>query len=133
VQHGIADIVIASIDRSQIDRVTDDWSKGVRPSGCKSSSSPRSIAVETAWRLVDRAMDLSGGFRMFKKSGWMAVPRRACGTVPSGKFRLVPRTDRQAHARDQPTKARVGASGGCQSCCNSAVFRFSFRNGTSSE
>lgn len=70
VQHGIAEIVIAleSIG-PQIDRVTDDWSNGVQHADWPIKLvAAKYHAVETAWRLVDTAMDLSGGFGMFKKS-----------------------------------------------------------------
>lgn len=70
VQHGIAEIVIAleSIG-PQIDRVTEDWSNGVQhPDWPIKLVATKYHAVETAWRLVDTAMDLSGGFGMFKKN-----------------------------------------------------------------
>jgi alkylation response protein AidB-like acyl-CoA dehydrogenase len=70
VQHGIAEMVIAleSIG-PMIDRTTDDWSNGVaHPDWPIKLVATKYHAVETAWKIVDRAMDLSGGFGMFKKN-----------------------------------------------------------------
>ena len=71
VQHGIAEITMElEAIGPQLDAATRDWSEGVNHGG----EWPIKIiaakyrAVEGAWRIVDRAMDLSGGFGMFKKS-----------------------------------------------------------------
>ncbi len=71
VQHGIAEITMElEAIGPQLDRVAQDWSDGVD----HGMAWPIKIvaakyrAVEGAWRVVDRAMDLSGGFGMFKKS-----------------------------------------------------------------
>ncbi len=71
VQHGIAEMVLEleSIG-PHLDRIAHDWSTGVN----HGMAWPLKIvaakyhAVEAAWRVVDRAMDLSGGFGMFKKN-----------------------------------------------------------------
>jgi alkylation response protein AidB-like acyl-CoA dehydrogenase len=71
VQHGIADIMmeIEAIG-PQLDAATRDWSAGVdHGMGWPVKIvSAKYRAVEGAWRIVDRALDLSGGFGMFKKS-----------------------------------------------------------------
>jgi alkylation response protein AidB-like acyl-CoA dehydrogenase len=71
VQHGIADIMmeIEAIG-PQLDAATRDWSAGVdHGMGWPIKIvSAKYRAVEGAWRIVDRALDLSGGFGMFKKS-----------------------------------------------------------------
>jgi alkylation response protein AidB-like acyl-CoA dehydrogenase len=71
VQHGIAEITMElEAIGPQLDAVARDWSEGVD----HGMGWPIKIvaakyrAVEGAWRVVDRAMDLSGGFGMFKKS-----------------------------------------------------------------
>jgi alkylation response protein AidB-like acyl-CoA dehydrogenase len=71
VQHGIAEITMElEAIGPQLDAATRDWSEGVD----HGMGWPVKIvaakyrAVEGAWRIVDRAMDLSGGFGMFKKS-----------------------------------------------------------------
>ena len=71
VQYGVAEIVLglAAIG-PQLDSVARDWSDTVGPDP---ALLPRIIAakynaVEGAWRVADRAMELSGGVGMFKKS-----------------------------------------------------------------
>jgi alkylation response protein AidB-like acyl-CoA dehydrogenase len=71
VQHGIAEITMElEAIGPQLEKVAQDWSDGVD----HGMGWPIKIvaakyrAVEGAWRIVDRAMDLSGGFGMFKKS-----------------------------------------------------------------
>jgi alkylation response protein AidB-like acyl-CoA dehydrogenase len=71
VQHGVAEIVLElEAIGPHVDRVIDDWSAGVN----YGAEWPLKIigakyhAVEGAWRVVDRALDLSGGFGMFKKN-----------------------------------------------------------------
>jgi alkylation response protein AidB-like acyl-CoA dehydrogenase len=71
VQHGIADIMMElEAIGPQLDSVTRDWSEGVDHGGNWPIKivSAKYRAVEGAWRVVDRALDLSGGFGMFKKS-----------------------------------------------------------------
>jgi alkylation response protein AidB-like acyl-CoA dehydrogenase len=71
VQHGIAEIAMElEAIGAHLDRVAEDWSSGID----HGMAWPLKIvaakyrAVTGAWRVVDRAMDLSGGFGMFKKS-----------------------------------------------------------------
>lgn len=71
VQQGIADIVMElEAIGPQLDSATRDWSEGVDHGGYWPIKivSAKYRAVEGAWRVVDRALDLSGGFGMFKKS-----------------------------------------------------------------
>ena len=71
VQHGIADIAMElEAIGPQLDTVTRDWSDGVDHGMAWPIKivSAKYRAVEGAWRVVDRALDLSGGFGMFKKS-----------------------------------------------------------------
>ena len=71
VQHGIAEIMMElEAIGPQLDAATRDWSDGVDHGGNWPIKivSAKYRAVEGAWRIVDRALDLSGGFGMFKKS-----------------------------------------------------------------
>ena len=71
VQYGVAEIVLElEAIGPQLDKIADDWSATDEHGG---EFAPRIVAakynaVEAAWRIVDRALELSGGFGMFKKS-----------------------------------------------------------------
>jgi alkylation response protein AidB-like acyl-CoA dehydrogenase len=70
VQHGIAEIVLEleSIG-PHLEAIAQDWSSGVaHPDWPVKIVAAKYHAVEGAFRIVDRALDLSGGFGMFKKS-----------------------------------------------------------------
>ncbi len=72
VQHRIAEmgLAIESIE-PLLERVAEDWSGGVN----HGASWPAKIltakyhAVENAWRVVDLALEVSGGYGIFRKSG----------------------------------------------------------------
>lgn len=69
-QYHIADMV-AELEaiHAQIELATRDWSDGVQhPDWPIKIVATKYRAVEGAWKIVDRAMDVSGGFGMFKKS-----------------------------------------------------------------
>jgi alkylation response protein AidB-like acyl-CoA dehydrogenase len=71
VQHGIAEITMElEAIGPQLDTVARDWSDGVDHGGAWPIKivAAKYRAVEGAWKVVDRAMDLSGGFGMFKKA-----------------------------------------------------------------
>ncbi|MFM9884605.1 MAG: acyl-CoA dehydrogenase family protein, partial [Burkholderiales bacterium] len=71
VQHGVADMVIRlEAISAHLDRVAADWSTGVDHGGAWPVKivAAKYHAVESAWQIVDKAMELSGGFGMFKKS-----------------------------------------------------------------
>ena len=70
VQRGVAEMVIGleSIG-AQLETVTQDWSNGVQhPDWPIKIVAAKYHAVKTAWRIADRALEVSGGFGMFKKS-----------------------------------------------------------------
>jgi len=70
VQHGVAEMVLEleSIG-PHLDAIARDWSEGVQhPDWPIKIVAAKYHAVEGAFRVVDRALDLSGGFGMFKKS-----------------------------------------------------------------
>ena len=70
VQDGVADIVIGlEAIGAQLESVTRDWSEGVQhPDWPIKIVAAKYNAVETAWKIADRALEVSGGFGMFKKS-----------------------------------------------------------------
>ena len=70
VQNGVADIVLGlEAIGAQLESVAQDWSNGVQhPDWPIKLIAAKYNAVETVWKIVDRAMEISGGFGMFKKS-----------------------------------------------------------------
>lgn len=70
VQRGVAAMVMGlEAMGAQIDRMTEDWSNGVQhPDWPIKIVATKYNAVETAWKIADTAMEVSGGFGMFKKS-----------------------------------------------------------------
>jgi alkylation response protein AidB-like acyl-CoA dehydrogenase len=80
VQHGVAEMVLElEAIGGHLDQIAHEWSTGVN----HGMAWPLKIvaakyhAVEAAWKVVDRAMDLSGGFGMFKKTELERVFRDA--------------------------------------------------------
>jgi alkylation response protein AidB-like acyl-CoA dehydrogenase len=69
-QFHVADMVMElEAITAQIEAVTNDWAAGVQhPDWPIKIVAAKYRAVEGAWKIVDRAMDVSGGFGMFKKS-----------------------------------------------------------------
>jgi alkylation response protein AidB-like acyl-CoA dehydrogenase len=70
VQHGVAEI---SMDLEtmgpHVEAIATDWSEGrIGPDWFLRIVAAKHRTVEAAFRIVDRALDLSGGFGMFKKS-----------------------------------------------------------------
>ncbi len=71
VQHGVAEMTMMLEGIApQLNEVARDWSEGVDygPAWAVKIIAAKYNAVETGWKVVDRAMDISGGFGMFKKS-----------------------------------------------------------------
>jgi alkylation response protein AidB-like acyl-CoA dehydrogenase len=70
VQHGVAEIVLElEAIGPHLDAIARDWSEGVQhPDWPVKIVAAKYHAVEGAFKVVDRALDLSGGFGMFKKS-----------------------------------------------------------------
>ena len=70
IQHDVAEMTM-ELDaiHAQIESVARDWSEGVQHADWPIKIiGMKHRAVEGAWKVVDRAMDVSGGFGMFKKS-----------------------------------------------------------------
>jgi alkylation response protein AidB-like acyl-CoA dehydrogenase len=70
VQHAVAEMVLElEAIGPHLDAIARDWSDGVQhPDWPVKIVAAKYHAVEGAFRVVDRALDLSGGFGMFKKS-----------------------------------------------------------------
>ena len=70
MQHGLAEIVLElEAIGPHLEAIARDWSDGVaHPDWVIKIFAAKYHAVEGAFRIVDRALDLSGGFGMFKKS-----------------------------------------------------------------
>jgi alkylation response protein AidB-like acyl-CoA dehydrogenase len=71
VQRGVADIWMELESLGPfMDRVLEDWSDGVDhgPNWLAKIVTAKFRAVEACWMIADKALDLSGGFGMFKKN-----------------------------------------------------------------
>ena len=71
VQHKVAAMVLEmEAMEPQIDRMGREWTEGVDhgPFWIVRIMSTKYNVVESAWKVADLAMDVSGGFEMFKKS-----------------------------------------------------------------
>ena len=72
VQHAVAGmgIELEAIE-PHLDRIADDWSTGVNHGGMWPAKlfAAKYRAVEGSWRVVDRALDLAGGFGIFRRAG----------------------------------------------------------------
>ncbi len=80
VQHGVAEMVIEMEGIGpHLDRVAQDWSEGVDHgmAWVIKIVAAKYRAVEGSWRVVDRAMDLAGGFGVFRKSPFERMFRDA--------------------------------------------------------
>jgi alkylation response protein AidB-like acyl-CoA dehydrogenase len=72
VQHAVAEMGIELEGIGpHLDRIADDWSTGVDHGAMWVAKlfAAKYHAVESSWRVVDRAMDLSGGFGIFRRAG----------------------------------------------------------------
>jgi alkylation response protein AidB-like acyl-CoA dehydrogenase len=70
VQFGIADMIMdLEAIEPELERTAQDWSNGVaHPDWLLKLLAAKYNAVEGAWRVVDRAFELSGGFGISKKN-----------------------------------------------------------------
>jgi alkylation response protein AidB-like acyl-CoA dehydrogenase len=70
IQHGIAEITMdLETMGPHVEAIANDWSEGrVGPDWFSRLVAMKHRTVEAAFRVADRALDLSGGFGMFKKS-----------------------------------------------------------------
>jgi alkylation response protein AidB-like acyl-CoA dehydrogenase len=70
MQHGVAEITMAiEAMGAHLGTIRSDWSEGrAGADWLMRLLSMKCLVVENAFRVADRALDLSGGFGMFKKS-----------------------------------------------------------------
>ena len=70
IQHGIAEMTMdIETMGPHVEAIANDWSEGrIGPDWFMRIVACKHRTVEAAFRVVDRALDLSGGFGMFKKS-----------------------------------------------------------------
>lgn len=72
VQHRVAEMGIELEGVGpHLDRIADDWSNGVDHGAMWVAKimAAKYHAVESSWKVIDRAMDLAGGFGIFRRAG----------------------------------------------------------------
>ena len=72
LQHIVAEMTLAlDTIEPHLERVAIDWSTGVNHGAAwpKEIFSAKYHAVETSWKVVDLALEASGGFGIFRRSG----------------------------------------------------------------
>lgn len=72
VQHGVAEMGIQLEGIGpHLDRLADDWCSGVDHGAMWVAKlfAAKYHAAEASWRVVDRAMDIAGGFGVFRRAG----------------------------------------------------------------
>ncbi|MFI5007365.1 MAG: acyl-CoA dehydrogenase family protein [Solirubrobacterales bacterium] len=72
IQHAIAEMALElEAIEPHLDRVAEDWSAGVNHGAAWPSKivAVKYRAVEGSWRVVDQALDVAGGFGIFRKGG----------------------------------------------------------------
>jgi alkylation response protein AidB-like acyl-CoA dehydrogenase len=72
VQHAVAEMALdLEAIEPHLDRVADDWSTGVNHGATWPARivAAKHRAVEGAWRVVDTALDVAGGFGIFRQAG----------------------------------------------------------------
>jgi alkylation response protein AidB-like acyl-CoA dehydrogenase len=72
VQHRIAEMALALEPVAPLlDRIADDWASGADHGAAWPARifSAKYVAVENSWRAVDIALDVAGGFGIFRRSG----------------------------------------------------------------
>jgi alkylation response protein AidB-like acyl-CoA dehydrogenase len=72
VQHQVAEMAIAlEAVGPHLDRIADEWTAGVSHGAMWPAKifAAKYHAVESSWRVVDTALDLAGGFGIFRRGG----------------------------------------------------------------
>jgi alkylation response protein AidB-like acyl-CoA dehydrogenase len=93
VQHRVAQMGLAMDPiEPHLERIALDWSEGVNHGATWPAKilSAKYHAVESSWRVVDLAMELAGGYGIFRKSGMEQIFRDArLGRVHPGNSMLT--------------------------------------------
>ena len=93
VQHSVADMMLTYESMGpMLEKFTEDWSADARYGEAWPAKivATKYHVVESCWKVVDTAMDLSGGFGMFKRSELERVFRDArCGRFHPANSNLV--------------------------------------------
>ena len=115
VQHEIAELVMEmemEAIQPHIKKIAQDWSEGVDhgPAWGLKIIAAKYRAVNGAWRVIDKCLDLQGGFAIFKQAGVERIWRDARLGCSSG---LMPRAcGRAISARRRPhTEGRQASHG----------------------
>jgi hypothetical protein len=124
IQHRIAQMVLANDTIGpHLDQVADDWSNGVDHGAMWPSKivSAKHHAVETAWSIVDWAMDVSGGTGMFRGNELERLFRdaRCDASIPQTHSSLTRSSPRRRSASTWPNSL----GGDSAHKCDSAVAR----------
>jgi alkylation response protein AidB-like acyl-CoA dehydrogenase len=72
VQHAVAEMgLLVEEVEPHLDRIADDWSGGVSHGAAWPAKifAAKHHAVEASWRVVDLALEVAGGFGIFRRSG----------------------------------------------------------------
>ncbi len=80
VQHAVADMMLELEPIApHLDRIAEDWSAGVDHGAMWPAKilAAKYHAVESAWRVVDKALDVAGGFGIFRAAGFERMFRDA--------------------------------------------------------
>ena len=80
IQHEIAQMAMElEAIGPHIERIADDWSTGVDHGGAWALKilAAKYRAVQGAWKVIDSALDLAGGFGIFREAGWERLWRDA--------------------------------------------------------
>ena len=105
LQHRIAEMGLAiETIGPHLDRIAEDWSNGVDHGAAWPAKifAAKYHAVEESWRVVDLALDVAGGFGIFREErARTAVPRCPAGPHPPGQLDADARDRRQDAARNQ--------------------------------
>lgn len=114
IQHAVAEMALA-LDPigPHLDRIAEDWSNGVDHGATWPAKivSAKYHAVEACWRIVDTAMEVSGGAGMFRANELERLFRDArCGRFHPANTFLVHEIVAKTPSGSTSVNSRVGAS-----------------------
>jgi alkylation response protein AidB-like acyl-CoA dehydrogenase len=108
IQHMVAEMALAFDPIGpHLDRIAEDWSNGVDHGAAWPAKivSAKYHAVEACWRIVDKAMEVSGGAGMFRANELERLFRDALRPFSPGEHLPRARDRRQDGARHRPRRA----------------------------